>query len=531
MTIELTKIQKESIEHDSGDLLIKGMPGAGKSVVLMQRAIRLNKKANEEGRPRKILVLTFTNTLVKYTRELVSMTGLDPCMIEISTIDKCCGEFYRSVANRRFIKIAEKRDRKAYIDQAIQNDLNKRKSRHRFHDIEVEFWVDEFLWIKQKNISSSSKYVDTERTGRGGKVRMTRSDKEVAYAFFEEYSSIMKSKGRLDWEDLYIFLLKNANKIPENMKYDYVMLDEAQDLSEVKIKFAKLIAKESITIAADKAQKIYNTSFSWKELGIDIHGRSSKTLDKSFRSTKQIVLLAESLLEVNRMMQEDQSEYTKPVIPERKGNVPSVIQCKDAAAEQDATIEIIKKFLIDDKNVIGILYRSYSEFILINRWIRAAGLTCQEIKKNTAWSLSTPGIKLCTLHSAKGLEFDTVIIPRFEGNVFPLASVVKGADEEQLIDIRAQERSLLYVGMTRARFELFLIYSGPHPIFLDNFEPEYYNYISSDGSSLPKHTRIITDKPPVDQVKAKQVQDAKEQKSIDSKQSVMSAARKLFKRP
>ena len=44
-----------------------------------------------------------------------------------------------------------------------------------------------------------------------------------------------------------------------------------------------------MTIAADVAQKIYKKTFTWKEVGIDISGKSSKSLSKSFRSTKQIV--------------------------------------------------------------------------------------------------------------------------------------------------------------------------------------------------------------------------------------------------
>ena len=47
----------------------------------------------------------------------------------------------------------------------------------------------------------------------------------------------------------------------------------------------KALAKKSITIAADVAQKIYNTSFTWKEVGIDISGRSSKALSNTHLET------------------------------------------------------------------------------------------------------------------------------------------------------------------------------------------------------------------------------------------------------
>ena len=108
MAIELTKAQKESVEYDSGDLLVKGVPGSGKSVVLMERALRFNKKAIEAKETKKILILAFTNSLVKYTEALVDLTGLKPRMIEISTIDKLCLALYRKMANRKFFYIITK---------------------------------------------------------------------------------------------------------------------------------------------------------------------------------------------------------------------------------------------------------------------------------------------------------------------------------------------------------------------------------------------------------------------------------------
>ena len=59
-----------------------------------------------------------------------------------------------------------------------------------------------------------------------------------------------------------------------------------------------------------------------------------------------------------------------------------------------------------------------------------------------------------TLHGAKGLEFDTVDITRFDADRLPDGRTVKaGADAGKTIE---DERRLAYVGMTRARLELML---------------------------------------------------------------------------
>ncbi|MFR0600369.1 DNA helicase PcrA [Lactobacillus equicursoris] len=118
-------------------------------------------------------------------------------------------------------------------------------------------------------------------------------------------------------------------------------------------------------------------------------------------------------------------------------------------------------------------------------------------------------VTLMTLHAAKGLEFPVVFLIGMEDNLFPLGRAIKDEDPNQL----EEERRLAYVGITRAREELYLtsaysrmmygsfqhnqksrfideikdddldvIYSGPKPSPLDIKLP----FAKSKPASMPK---------------------------------------------
>ncbi|MEY3197538.1 MAG: hypothetical protein RLZZ59_909, partial [Pseudomonadota bacterium] len=95
---------------------------------------------------------------------------------------------------------------------------------------------------------------------------------------------------------------------------------------------------------------------------------------------------------------------------------------------------------------------------------------------------SSEAVNLMTVHAAKGLEFDLVFLPGFEEGLFPHQ---KSISEDGINGIE-EERRLAYVGITRARKDLYITYAETRRIFNE--------YVKSDPSRflLEMDNKMIT---------------------------------------
>jgi DNA helicase-2/ATP-dependent DNA helicase PcrA len=123
--------------------------------------------------------------------------------------------------------------------------------------------------------------------------------------------------------------------------------------------------------------------------------------------------------------------------PDRRGNEPDATPEGDEARERQASLDTLGAIV---------------EQVLHGDAGAGAAAVLAELEARAAHERagSTDGVNLSTLHRAKGLEWEAVFLPALEEGSLPIRQAM---DDDELL---AEERRLLYVGLTRARTHLAL---------------------------------------------------------------------------
>jgi superfamily I DNA/RNA helicase len=458
----LTEKQLEVVNYEGDEILVKGIAGSGKTTVLLRRAVRLL----EENPNLTVAIFTYNRTLANYAKHIAGELRLNN--LYVHTFHSWASSVLYSLKGKQS-RIVSNWDKKHFLTNAIETVKNKFD--HRFLNDEKyhEFLLDEFSWIKGKMISSENDYLESNRKGRGSEVRVTSKDRPIIYALYEAYEFEKQKSRKIDWDDFGPIIMENKHSISDRYKYDHVMVDEAQDLKQVELMLLRFIAKKAFVVAADKGQKIYKTSFSWKDIGINILGGRTKILKNSFRSTREIIQMAHSLQLHDSVVHDE--EYVAPEFPEYTGPVPEVFECKNEQIQDRAITEAIKVILNQDpQSTIGVLARRWKTVERLSKLFIEEGISFEEIKGNEGNAL-TSGVKLTSFHSAKGLEFDYVLIVDLVEQEYQQDQELQ---EDEYLEV---ERRLLYVSITRARKHLQIYYYGTPFKLLNEIDSRYYEKI------------------------------------------------------
>jgi len=312
-----------------------------------------------------------------------------------------------------------------------------------------DYLLDEVDYVLGRFLPSDlDSYLTVRREGRGTMPRMERPMrerllKEVVRPFLAWKAKI----SGLDWNDLAVKLA--AKKIYE---YDIVVVDETQDFSanQVRAVMKQLPEVHSVTFVLDTIQRIYARGFTWKEVGITLGPENSYRLQRNYRNTRQIAALAASLLEGIEV--DDDGSIPDLSKCRRDGPTPIVLVGK-YSAQMKYVIEHIKANIDLEKESVAFLHpKGFGWFDTLCTALDKAKLDYVQIARTSEWPGGMENIALSTLHSAKGLEFDHVIIIGINAEVIPAGELAPGDDRH------TAARKLLAMGVTRAKKSVILGY-------------------------------------------------------------------------
>lgn len=427
---------------------VSGSAGTGKTVVAIHRAVRL---AKENPRAR-ILLSSFSdplaNSMAKKIKVLAPDTSEVTRQITCLSFRGIAGELFQLKHSARPRIASDKRIRELIAERV--NELQLKGFSSRFYASEWHNVID--AW----GISSAEEYSTVSRMGR--KSRLGPKQRAKLWPLFEGVRARLDAENFVTWADVFEELA-DFYSAHETKPFDHIILDEAQDLGPAELRFFAAITPESMNglfLAGDLGQRIFQHPYSWKELGVDVRGRS-KTLKVCYRTSRQIRSSADKLLP-HQLRDVDGVEETRAgTISTFEGPDPLILVLDDEASEAAKVSQFVSAAL-----EAGIAVEEIGIFVRSPAFALRAKSAVSDIQDST-------NLTIASMHLAKGLEFRAVAVMACDEGVLPLDErVADAADEAELDDVYETERRLLYVACTRARDRLLITGVKPGSEFLSD---------------------------------------------------------------
>ena len=467
----------------SGPTLVKGGPGSGKSTVALYRLRALVEHHLEEnGNLPQVLFTTYTNSLINFSesllrsllRDKVSLqrNGKLPRELRVTTLHKTASWIARSSGEKYNIAgSGDQHEALIAARSALQprglGDAHKIPLAAAVQDLRDDYLLEEFDWvIEGQNCRSLDDYLAADRAGRG--IPFPKQKRTAVWKLYEAYHQHLLDKGLYSWGQLILFALDRVKSGEFGRRWDYVIVDEAQDLPPAALALAVELCRNpaGVFLTADANQSLYNRGFRWGNVHeqLQVKGRS-RILQRNYRSTRQIAAAAADVVagvpEMDKESIEQEYVHTglPPLVYAASGSKDQwrwiAGQIYESARELRLPVNAAT-VLVSSSEVGEPLARALSDHGLPARFMNSRG-----------FNLDEPCIKVTTLHAANGLEFPIVVIAHVEAGRLPRPT--SATEPEELNAYEQAQRRLFYVGCTRAMRHLFVTYERdlPSPFVAD----------------------------------------------------------------
>lgn len=398
-SVKATPEQLKLLGVSDSTVIIYGAAGSGKTTTALMRlralvaSWRSRRARLGQSESVRVLVLTYNRTLAGYIDNLAKEqieAGSD-LEVKIETFSKWA---MSTVGPREII------DGQPLLRRLVTPLSAEPKYR--------DFLVEEATYVMERFLPEElDAYQRVRREGRG---QSPRIDMRMRTLLLEEvirpYIAAHRSTGTQDWNELAV----EVSRCSPDGTWDIVVVDEAQDFTanQMRAVVAHLSNTHSMTCVLDSMQRIYHRYYSWKEVGVEAQNRTYR-LESNHRNTKQIAAFAQPLL---MGMNNDGAMGALPDFKScfRDGELPIVLnglfrhQLKYVLDSFLPTVDLANESLAFLHPFGGGYFDATREAL------RRRNLPWDELTRSSFWPSNDNAIALSTMHSAKGLEFDHVIM-------------------------------------------------------------------------------------------------------------------------
>ena len=444
----LDKEQLKAIYTNELITLVVAGAGSGKTSLIVGKINYLlemrNMKENE------ILCLSFTNEAVnnlksrlKYNVDVMTFHKLSLNILDNKY--KINNNYLSYVIDEYFLGIAihNKKVKKKLVNLIDKVNVDKyeyylNKGHFNYLKYTIRKFIELFI-VSGKNINDFLK------------IKKYKKIISVIIDVYYLYISELYSKYEID---LNLLISEASNYVSKvDLKYKYIIVDEFQDISDVRMNLLNSIINSTgakLLVVGDDYQSIYGFSGSNLESYLKtFKDYTTKViyLKNNYRCCKEIVNIScKFIMKNNRQIKKD-------IVTNKHVSSPIVV------VDGEKLLELLYYLSKNNRDIL-ILCRNNKD---IYKYI-SVDIIAEIINKYGN------NIVCKTVHSAKGLESDTVIIINLEDNILGFPNKINNPEVIDYVFPKeyyeyAEERRLFYVSLTRSKNEVYLLKSNKPSIF------------------------------------------------------------------
>ena len=409
---------------------------------------------------------------IRWKRQLHQQNGTT--LLETSSADFHSGEVFRKLSKQLL-------DQGALFSKATHEDVSRELARQEENILAM---LTSFIFL----LKSRNRTMDdiTGQVGTGSDI-VTLND--IIAPFVEAYHQMEKEKNEVDFTDTIIRATNICNN-GHRPDYDYILVDEFQDISMDRYRFLQALRRK------DPLTKLFCVGDDWQSIyrfaGSDM--ALFKQFEKFFGFTKKCFM--ETTYRFGEPAIADSSRFILANPEQAVKNVHSFK--KDAETKLDFLSTDGRDSIVETVKYLADQIPEDKDILLLGRYgfdvnvFKGTELIIHDTKDRVYVTYGKRQMPFLTVHQSKGLECDYIILLNCNGGTMGFPSQISDSPVLKYVLSEpdgyafGEERRVFYVGITRAKKHTWVLYDMNKP---SPFVKEFVRSLDQEteaGAGIPE---------------------------------------------